>query len=71
MEEAFFGTPLYREFAQLQEFGRFPDESTILRFHHRLEKYKLAVCGSSGNVHDVLESNSLLHGEETVAFCDA
>ena len=30
MEEAFFDTPLYREFAQLQEFGRLPDESTIL-----------------------------------------
>ena len=42
MEEAFFDTPLLREFAQLQEFSRLPDESTILRFHHRLEKYKLA-----------------------------
>jgi IS5 family transposase len=42
MEEAFFDTPLYREFAQLQEFGRLPDESTILRFRHRLEKHKLA-----------------------------
>ena len=42
MEEAFFDTPLYREFAQLQELARLPDESTILRFRHRLEKYKLA-----------------------------
>ena len=42
MEEAFFDTPLYREFAQLQEFARLPDESTILRFRHRLEKHKLA-----------------------------
>ena len=41
MEEAFFDTPLYREFAQLEEFGRLPDESTILRFRHRLEKHKL------------------------------
>ena len=41
MEEAFFDTPLYREFAQLEEFVRMPDESTILRFRHRLEKYKL------------------------------
>lgn len=24
MEEAFFDTPLYREFAQLEEFGRLP-----------------------------------------------
>ena len=42
MEEAFFDTPLYREFAQLQEFGRLPDKSTILRFRHRLETHKLA-----------------------------
>lgn len=48
MEEAFFDTPLYREFAQLDEFSRMPDESTILRFgktpspRHRLEKHKLA-----------------------------
>ena len=42
MEEAFFDTLLYREFAQLDEFGRLPDESTILRFRHRLEKHKLA-----------------------------
>ena len=42
MEEAFFDTPLLREFAQLEEFSRLPDESTILRFCHRLEKYKLA-----------------------------
>lgn len=145
MEEAFFDTPLYREFAQLQEFGRLPDESTILRFRHRLEKHKLAqqilttvndlliakglllkvgtvvdatliaapsstknkdkardpemhsskkgeqmyfgmkahigadadsglvhtVRGTSGNVHDVTEGNSLLHGEEVLAFGDA
>jgi IS5 family transposase len=42
MEEAFFDTPLYREFANLEEFSRLPDESTILRFRHRLEKHKLA-----------------------------
>jgi IS5 family transposase len=42
MEEAFFDTPLYREFAQLEEFARLPDESTILRFRHRLEKHKMA-----------------------------
>ncbi len=36
MEEAFFDTPLYREFARL------PDKSTILRFRHRREKHKLA-----------------------------
>lgn len=48
MEETFFDTPLYREFAQLDAFSRLPDESTILRFgktpspRHRLEKHKLA-----------------------------
>ena len=145
MEEAFFDTPLLREFAQLEEFGRLPDESTILRFRHRLEKHKLAeqiletvnelltqhglllkvgtavdatliaaptstknkdrardpemhsskkgnqwyfgmkahigadaesglvhtVRGTSGHVSDIAEANSLLHGNESVAFCDA
>jgi IS5 family transposase len=145
MEEAFFDTPLYREFARLEEFARLPDESTILRFRHRLEKYKLAgqilatvndlltqrglllktgtvvdatlipapsstknkdkardpemhssqkgrqwhfgmkahigvdcesglvhtVRGTSGNVHDVIEGNSLLHGQEEDAYGDA
>ena len=145
MEEAFFDTPLYREFAQLDAFGRLPDESTILRFRHRLEKHKLAdqilatvnellvqrglllkagtavdatliaapsstknkdkardpemhssqkgnewhfgmkahigvdadsglvhtVRGTSGNVADVTEGNSLLHGQESDVFVDA
>ena len=145
MEEAFFDTPLYREFAQLEEFGRLPDESTILRFRHRLEKHKLAeqilqtvnqlltgrglllkagtavdatliaaptstknkdkkrdpemhsskkgnqwyfgmkahigvdaesglvhtVRGTSGNISDIAEANSLLHGQESVAYGDA
>lgn len=145
MEEAFFDTPLYREFAQLDAFGRLPDESTILRFRHRLEKHKLAdqilstfnalleqrglllkvgtavdathipapsstknkakardlemhssqkgnewhfgmkahigvdadsglvhtVRGTSGNVADVTEGNSLLHGQEKDVFGDA
>ena len=30
------------EFAGLDAHGRMPDESTILRFRHRLEKHKLA-----------------------------
>lgn len=42
MEEAFFDTPLYREFVDLADNVRLPDESTILRFRHRLEKHKLA-----------------------------
>lgn len=145
MEEAFFDTPLYREFDQLEEYARLPDESTILRFRHRLEKHKLSeqilgvvnnlliqrglllktgtvvdatliaaptstknkdnvrdpemhsskkgnqwhfgmkahigadaesglvhtVRGTSGHVHDVVEGNSLLHGEESLAYGDA
>ena len=145
MEEAFFDTPLYREFAQLEEFARLPDESTILRFRHRLEKHKLAeqilqtvnqllterglllkagtavdatliaaptstknkdrkrdpemhsskkgnqwyfgmkahigvdaesglvhtVRGTSGNISDIVEANTLLHGQESVAYGDA
>jgi transposase, IS5 family len=42
MEEAFFETPPYREFAQLDAHGRLPDESTILRSRHRMEKHELA-----------------------------
>jgi len=145
MEEAFFDTPMLREFAQLEEFTRLPDESTILRFRHRLEKHKLAeqilsvvnelliqrglllktgtvvdatliaaptstknkdkardpemhsskkgnqwyfgmkahigadaesglvhtVRGTSGHVSDIAEANTLLHGEEVLAFGDA
>ena len=145
MEDPFFDTPLYREFAQLEEFARMPDESTILRFRHRLEKHKLAeqmlitvndlliakglllktgtvvdatliagltstknkdrarhpdmhsrkkgnqwyfgmkahigadaesglvhpVRGTSGHVSDIAEGNTLLNGDESVAFGDA
>ena len=145
MEEAFFDVPLYREFAQLEAFGRLPDESTILRFRHRLQEHKLAeqilatvnelltskglllkvgtavdatliaaptstknkehgtdpemhssqkgkqwyfgmkahigvdadsglvhtVRTTSGNVHDIVEANSLLHGQEQMVFADA
>jgi hypothetical protein len=34
--------PLYREFAQLEEFARLQDESPTLGFRHRLEKHKLS-----------------------------
>ena len=43
MEEALFDVPMYREFAQLPDgLVRLPDESTILRFRHLLEKHGLA-----------------------------
>ena len=59
MEEAFFDVPLYREFARLDAHGRMPDESTILRFRHRLEKHKLAE-GILATVNDLLRSQGLL-----------
>ncbi len=145
MEEALHDTPLFREFAGLGWDTRLPDESTILRFRHLLEKHKLAeqilavvndllqgkglllkagtvvdatliaapsstknqagerdpemhqtkkghqwhfgmkahigvdadsglvhtVRGTAANVNDVVEGNSLLHGEETDVFADA
>lgn len=43
MEEALHDVPLYREFAKLDgALDRLPDESTILRFRHLLEKHDLA-----------------------------
>lgn len=65
MEEAFFDTPLYREFAQLEEAGRLPDESTILRFRHRLEKHKLAEQ-ILATVNDILIERGLLLKAGTV-----
>ncbi len=65
MEEAFFDVPLYREFAQLQEFSRMPDESTIFRFRHRLEKHKLA-DQILATVNDLLIARGLLLKTGTV-----
>ena len=59
MEEAFFDVPLYREFARLDTVGRLPDESTILRFRHRLEKHKLAEQ-ILATVNDLLIAKGLL-----------
>jgi transposase, IS5 family len=42
MEEALHDMALFREFAHLDYSTRLPDESTILRFRHRLEEHKLA-----------------------------
>ena len=42
MEEALHDMPVFREFAGLEGWDeRLPDESTILRFRHALEKHKL------------------------------
>ena len=43
MEEALHDVPLYREFAKLDGVtARLPDETTILRFRHLLERHNLA-----------------------------
>ncbi len=42
MEEALHDTPMLREFAGLAGLCRMPDETTILRFRHLLEKHELA-----------------------------
>jgi len=43
MEEALHDVPLFREFAGLDNWStRLPDESTVLRFRHLLEKHRLA-----------------------------
>jgi transposase, IS5 family len=43
MEEALHDVPLYREFAKVGEgMRRLPDETTILRFRHLLERHDLA-----------------------------
>ena len=51
--------PLYRDFAQLDAHGRLLEESTILRFCHRLEKHKLA-DGILATVNDLLSNQGLL-----------
>ncbi len=52
MEEALHDAPLFREFAQLSWDQRLPDESTILRLRHLLEKHKLAeqILGVAGDM---------------------
>lgn len=42
IEETFFDTSVYRQFAHLEAPGRPPNESTILEIRHRLEMRKLA-----------------------------
>jgi transposase, IS5 family len=42
MEEVRHERPLHRRFAGLDGAPRMPDESTILRFRHLLEKQQLA-----------------------------
>jgi IS5 family transposase len=60
VEEALNDVPLYWEFAQLAEGAtRPPDETTIPRFRHLLEKHDLAV-DMLRVVNDILESKGPL-----------
>jgi len=60
MEEALHDVPLYLEFAGLSSgANRVPDESTILRFRHLLEKHDLAV-DMLRVVNDLLQAKGLL-----------
>jgi IS5 family transposase len=42
VEEELHERPLYRRFAGLEGAARLPDETTVLRFRHLLEKHELA-----------------------------
>ena len=59
MEEALHDVPLYREFAKLGSMSRLPDETTILRFRHLLEKHDLAV-DMLRVVNDLLQHKGLM-----------
>ena len=66
MEEALHDTPLYREFAGLDNWtSRLPDESTILRFRHLLEQHKLAEQ-MLALINDMLRSKGLMLRAGTV-----
>jgi IS5 family transposase len=60
MEEALHDVPLYREFAELDgAIERLPDETTILRFRHLLERHDLAV-DMLRVVNDLLQHKGLM-----------
>jgi len=58
--------PVFREFAQLGEgVARMPDETTILRFRHLLEKHDLAT-DMLRVVNDILQAKGLMMKKGTV-----
>lgn len=66
MEEALHDVPLLRRFAGLDAFEDvMPDESTILRFRHLLEKHDLAVA-IFGEVSTILSEQGLSMKRGTV-----
>lgn len=66
MEEALHDVPLFRKFAGLDNWNmRLPDESTILRFQHLLEKRALAAQMLEA-IKTILRNNGLLLKAGTV-----
>jgi transposase, IS5 family len=66
MEEALHDMPVFREFARLGEgVERLPDETTILRFRHLLEKHDLAT-DMLRVVNDILQAKGLTMKKGTV-----
>jgi transposase, IS5 family len=66
MEEALHDMPVLREFAGLEGWDeRLPDESTILRFRHVLEKHKLA-AQILQTVNDLLSAKGVMLKSGTV-----
>jgi IS5 family transposase len=60
MEEALHDMPVFREFAKLEDgVTRLPDETTILRFRHLLEKHDLAT-DMLRVVNDILQAKGLM-----------
>ena len=66
MEESLHDIPLHREFAKLDAgVSRLPDESTILRFRHLLEKHELSAKILS-TINAILANHGLLLKAGTV-----
>jgi IS5 family transposase len=66
MEEALHDMPVFREFAGLGDgVTRLPDETTILRFRHLLEKHDLAT-DMLRVVNDILQAKGLMMKQGTV-----
>src|SRR5690349_9318799 len=66
MEESLHDMPLFREFARLEgRDTRLPDETTILRFRHLLERHKLSEQ-LLATVNDMLREQGLMLRTGTV-----
>jgi IS5 family transposase len=66
MEEALHDMPVFREFAKLGDgVARLPDETTILRFRHLLERHDLAT-DMLRVVNDILQAKGLMMKKGTV-----